>query len=395
VIVELWISASTNPSGDVRIVVLTSSYPRFAGDIAGIFVAEHVALLRLAGHDVDVLTWASSGPAAQEGVEYVRYAPDALQTLFYGAGAPENLQTPAKALLVPQAMAAMLRAGLKAARGADLVIGHWLVPSGLIARQIGQQLQIPSLVIGHSGGVHALARLPKSAGRRLAQRICAGPLTLPSLPLKAKLDRVLDDDSRAQILSMGFHAAESLAEKVPRGLFMGRLVPIKAPHVMIKASALSGVHVDVAGDGPLRKDLEKLARDLSAPVTFHGVVGGQQKADLIGRASAFVLPSTRINDRHEGLPVSLLEAAAGGAIPLLGDLPGTESFTPESWQSPTTVNDWAAALLHATTPLPSLREQIKREAKSTSWNALNERWISTISAAAEGRLGPGFPKLAE
>jgi glycosyltransferase involved in cell wall biosynthesis len=395
VIVELWISASTNPSGDVRIVVLTSSYPQFPGDIAGIFVAEHVAILRLAGHQVDVLTWASSGVAEQDGVQRVRYAPDALQTLFYGAGAPENLHAPAKALLVPQAMAAMLRAGLKAARGADLVIGHWLLPGGWIARQIGQRLQIPSLVIGHSGGVHALHRLPKSAGRRLAQIICDGPLTLPSLPLKAKLDRVLGDDSQAQILSMGFHASESPTEKVPRGLFMGRLVPIKAPHVMIEASALSGVHVDVAGDGPLRKQLEDLARDLDAPVTFHGVVGGQRKADLIGRASAFVLPSIRIHDRHEGLPVSLLEATAGGAIPLLGDLPGTESFTPELWQSPTTSNDWAAALLHATTPLPSLREQVKNEAKSRTWDALNERWISTIASAVEGHLGPGFPKWAE
>ncbi len=375
----------------MRIVVLTSSYPRFTGDIAGIFVAEHVAVLRLAGHQVDVLTWdwpgsGSQGEQAEASCLRVRYAPDAMQTLFYGAGAPENLNNPATALLAPQAMAAMLRAGLKAARGADLVIGHWLVPAGLIARQIGQQLKIPSLVIGHSGGVHALGRLPLMLGRRLAQKICTGPLTLPSVPLKAKLDRILGTDSRAEILPMGFHLNAQEADKSPRGLFMGRLVPIKQPQLAVQAATLSGVHLDIAGDGPLRLGLEKLARKVNAPVTFHGVVRGQKKSDLIAHASAFVLPSARLNGRHEGMPVSLLEAAAGGAVPLLGDLPGTEAFVPQAWQSPTTANDWAAALIHATSPLPSLRQQITQEAKAYSWEALSPRWISAIDRAAAQHL---------
>jgi hypothetical protein len=59
----------------MRIGVVTTSYPRVPGEAAGSFVAAHVAALRAEGHDVDVIgahTIASS--------------------LFYGAGAPDELE---------------------------------------------------------------------------------------------------------------------------------------------------------------------------------------------------------------------------------------------------------------------------------------------------------------
>lgn len=365
----------------MRILVLTSSYPQHPDDFAGHFVREHVDLLTTAGHRVHVLTWRSPHAIPTPNVTRIPYALPQHERLFYGAGAPENLASRARATLIPTATAAMWQAALTHGKHADLIIGHWLIPSGWIAREVARQLGRPSLVIGHSGGVHALARLPARLGQSLAARICRGPLSLPSIALREKLDRVLQRPSHARILPMGFFpttAATNPATARTRALFMGRLVPIKRPELAIQAAAQANIPLDIAGDGPLRATLEQKARDLRAPVTFHGVVTGAHKNHLLNQAGAFLLPSTVLNGRHEGLPVSPLEAACAGAIPLLGDIPSLEHITPEPWQRPQWPHDWAASLKHALTPHPNLRHQIAENALSLSWTQLGPIWLEWI-----------------
>ncbi|MEZ4458832.1 MAG: glycosyltransferase family 4 protein [bacterium] len=368
----------------MRVLVVTSSYPRSATDIAGFFVRDHVEMLREFGHDVDVMTWQDTADPHDDGVIRVQYAPRSLQTLFYGAGAPENLSSAANGLLVPQAMVAMEREVARRAPAYDLLIGHWLVPAGLIVRRVGARLGRPTLVIGHSGGVHALAKLPRRVGRSMARTIAAGPTTVPTQILKDLLDRTCGLTTRAQILPMGFTPI-SPAPKLGRALFMGRLVPIKRVDIAIRACAAARVGLDVAGDGPMRTDLETLATELGADVHFWGLVFGHQKADLVAAASAFVLPSGRLRGRHEGLPVSLLEAASAGAVPVVGDLPGSDLLTPEPWQRPADAADWSASVRLATTPLPALRSRVSAAAEGLTWRNLSGRWREVVETAAAWR----------
>lgn len=367
-----------------RLLVITSSYPQFDGDTAGYFVAEHVALLRAAGHSVTVLTWRSPDAVDAEGVERIAYAPRGAETLFYGAGAPENLARASRLGLVPGAVGAMAARALRAAKDADLIIGHWLVPSGYLARWVGRATGVPSLVIGHSGGVHALAKLPKPAGRRLARSICDGPVSVPSLALKEKLDRVVGAPSGARVLPMGFHAHDDAVTTTNRdaGLFMGRLVPIKAPQTAVRAAADAGVALHVAGHGPLRHDLEALAAKLEAPVTFHGVVTGEAKRALLSRCAAFVLPSIELQGRHEGLPVSVLEAAAAGMVPVLGRIPGLETLTPERWQRPSNAHEWAQGLRRAVDAPADLRNAVRQAAMAFAWVNLGPIWTQWIDELA-------------
>jgi glycosyltransferase involved in cell wall biosynthesis len=87
---------------------------------------------------------------------------------------------------------------------------------------------------------------------------------------------------------------------------IGRLVPQKAWWTLIAAAReLPGVDVVVAGDGPLRADLEGASQALGGAVRFLGAV--EDPAALLGLARCLVSTST-----WEGLPLAVLEALSLG-----------------------------------------------------------------------------------
>lgn len=97
-------------------------------------------------------------------------------------------------------------------------------------------------------------------------------------------------------------------------LYIGRLVPEKGQPVLLEAIAeLIGrgcdVRLELAGEGELRPELERLTASLSLEerVSFLGAVGQDELRKLYGRASIFCLPSFA-----EGVPVVLMEAMAMG-----------------------------------------------------------------------------------
>lgn len=99
-------------------------------------------------------------------------------------------------------------------------------------------------------------------------------------------------------------------------LTVGRLIPEKNQAALILAYAAAARHLPqarllVAGDGPLRRELEGLVAEqgLAGRVRFLGTRPDVER--LYRAADLFVLPSLR-----EGLPVSLLEAMAS-EVPVL------------------------------------------------------------------------------
>lgn len=112
--------------------------------------------------------------------------------------------------------------------------------------------------------------------------------------------------------------------------FVGRLAPIKRPHLLLElAAALPQVTVVVTGDGPLRGDLMH-----AAPPNLRFVGAVDHAATVVPAFDLLVLPS-----RREGFPVAAIEAAAAGvrtvgfAVPGLVDLAafdGIATLVPES-----------------------------------------------------------------
>ena len=100
-----------------------------------------------------------------------------------------------------------------------------------------------------------------------------------------------------------------------------RLVPWKGVDGLLKAVArISGLHLDIAGDGPLRAELEALAAQLGivGRVTFHGTVEEEEVSAILQKAGVFVLNST-----YEGLPHVVLEAMREETPVIATDVGGT------------------------------------------------------------------------
>jgi glycosyltransferase involved in cell wall biosynthesis len=104
-------------------------------------------------------------------------------------------------------------------------------------------------------------------------------------------------------------------------LFVGRLVPEKAPDQLLEAfAAVGGEHrLVLAGDSSFTDRYAARLRELAGRdprVVLPGFVYGAELQELYSNAAAFVLPSLL-----EGLPLTLLEAAAFGLPVVASSIP--------------------------------------------------------------------------
>ncbi len=104
----------------------------------------------------------------------------------------------------------------------------------------------------------------------------------------------------------------------PTVLFVGRLVPKKGCDLLIEAFAhvqarLPEARLLIAGDGPDRRLLERLASSRTIGTEFLGMQTPKETATLMRNARCLAAPSmTAANGDAEGLPIVLCEALALG-----------------------------------------------------------------------------------
>jgi glycosyltransferase involved in cell wall biosynthesis len=112
-------------------------------------------------------------------------------------------------------------------------------------------------------------------------------------------------------------------------LSISRLVPRKNIHVLIAAVHQlvregADLCLTIAGTGPEKERIERLARQSAGAVRFVGFIDEAQKRTLLSESDAFVQLSTR-----EGLSIAALEALASGVPCVVSNLPGVrEPITP-------------------------------------------------------------------
>ncbi len=115
-----------------------------------------------------------------------------------------------------------------------------------------------------------------------------------------------------------FRPVRNSEDKLLEIVTTSSLIPRNGIDILIKACALlpAGLKwkLTIAGEGPLFKQLQKMARSLRIAdrVTFLGRVSNKDIPALLSRSSVFIRPS-----RHEGFGSSFIEAMAVG-LPVIG-----------------------------------------------------------------------------
>jgi glycosyltransferase involved in cell wall biosynthesis len=256
----------------MKVVVLTTSYPRHAADVAGRFIADSVEGVRGRGVDVEVVS-----PAT-----FRHFG------LAYNSGIARNLRAaPWKVALIPAFMTAYAHAARKAARDADLVHAHW-IPSAIAARAAGKPyvLQVWGTDVELARRAPALVK-PLLRGAELV--IAASSfLAAEARSLGAR---------EVRVVPFGVDIPESVGEPEapPHVLFAGRLSEEKG--ILEFVEATEGLPRVIVGDGPLR------ARTPDAL----GFMPPAELGSWYSRAAVVCVPS-----RREGYGIVAREAMAYG-----------------------------------------------------------------------------------
>jgi len=308
-----------------RLVVLGSTFPKTQGDGTPSFVLD-LAIEQAKEFDVTVLTPMVPGAKQLElmgGVQVKRYKYFPGHALADGAILDNLKAKPALLLQAPFLFLGLYRALKKELKTPATLHAHWVIPQGLVAALFAKRNKL--LVTTHGGDIYALNN-PLLLKLKTWVLKRAHAITTVNGESKTKLISMGIEPSKISILPMGVDAAlaaKAAGERVPGKLVVvGRLVEKKGIQVLIEAlRPLKGYQLEIVGDGPWLDRLKEQAKGLN--INF---LGKRSKADVLkifGSAAIVLVPSITAQDGdQEGLPVTLLEAAATGAYVIASDLPG-------------------------------------------------------------------------
>jgi glycosyltransferase involved in cell wall biosynthesis len=320
----------------VNVLMITSSYPKFPGDVTAPFIESIAHAVVSRGHTVDIVL--PYHPALRrpphEPVRFFpyRYAPrDVWSRWGYAQSLESDVRLRPDAYLLAPLAALALRAGVGQRlleRRYDVVHAHWLVPNAALVADQAASVGVPLVVSLHGSDVFLAERLRPARGlARTALRL-AGAVTACSTDLQRRALALGARPGRTRVVPYGVdvdafspRAGTSEARRAlgVEGdellvLALGRLVEKKGFAYLVDAAAqLSGLRVVIAGDGDLRPALEARARERGAAVTLVGNLDRGQTARALAAADAVVVPSIVDHAGNvDGLPNALLEALAAG-----------------------------------------------------------------------------------
>lgn len=353
-------SAAAQPTSPLRIAIcLSHFYPTVGG-------AER-QLLQLArrwdaaGHGVHVFTRTLAGQPRLETVQ--------------GVVIHRSIRTWERGPLFGVSyILSLLAALVRYRRSYDVVLAgqaSWeAVAASLASSCTGRPFLVRAASTGPDGD---LAQLTAAKGGRLWIRLLrrARRMLASSSPARDEFLAAGCAPDRVRLLRNGvdlrqFAPPNDRATEPPAALFVGRLVDVKRPLILLEAwreaNAAGEYRLLVVGDGPLRARLEAYAEQHG----LRGVEFAGEQADVApwyARADVFVLASAA-----EGSSNALLEAMSSGLCPVVTQVGGNVDLVRDHINGllapPDDAPALAAALRLALGDRP-LRERLGGEARRT------------------------------
>jgi teichuronic acid biosynthesis glycosyltransferase TuaC len=292
----------------MRIAVVTTSYPAFAGDPSGHFVREEVLQLESEGHDVRVFRPEPGGA-------------------FGWPGASTRLTAQPARLLEASAWTARAAIALRSFTP-ERVIAHWCLPSAAPIALTGAPRYAPLEVVSHGGDIRLLTRVPVRARVRVVDTIVrrAERWRFVSEELLASAEGALPRELALELRRIAIVRPSPIDVPDVRALSRelrsrvggarlyvcaGRLIPSKRVERILDYVATTDNHPSrrsertliVLGDGPERARLERIARSWMLDVRFFGTTPRSEALGWIGAADELVHAS-----RAEGCSTVMREA---------------------------------------------------------------------------------------
>lgn len=204
----------------------------------------------------------------------------------------------------------------------DVIHAHF-GPQGVRIAPVAEALRIPLVVTFYGSDMSVKPSNDFWAEKYQALWPRVDGVTVLSEDMKQKAQQAGCSTSKISVVHLSCNLDDfpfdPSQRPVRRVLFVGRLVPKKAPIDALEAVRYANreegnLHLDIVGDGPLQKEVKRYVEEHRMDtVTLHGRVPSSEVARHMGEADAFLLPSkTAPNGDQEGTPTVLVEAQATG-----------------------------------------------------------------------------------
>jgi glycosyltransferase involved in cell wall biosynthesis len=332
----------------LRVCILTTSFPRFEGDDAGLFVFHLARALVAAGHEAEAVAPWEAGSATRENMEGIevhrfRYSPWGRLNLAYGGGGiPEKVKADKRILSVlPIFTLSFLARSAAVAQRCDVIHAHWLY-SGLVAGILRKTMGVPAVLTLRGSDVKYLRNSRFLAPTAKLAFAMVDRVTAVSADLKDSALHLGCRQNRIETIFNGVDfslfspmspqlARERLSLPVEKRivLFVGSFTENKGVLPLIEAFRAArrkrgDLLLILVGHGPLREEMLKLVHiyGLEGCVLF---VDRQPQSRLplwYNSADLLVLPS-----RSEGRPNVVLEAMACETPVAASDIRGVRELS--------------------------------------------------------------------
>jgi len=402
-------SADQPLSRRLRVLVLTSTFPRWVGDTEPRFVLD---LCRYLAKDAEVLVLAPHAPGAAraeelEGVrvQRFRYFVPRWQAVAYEGGITQRLRSNRWRLLqLPFFFASLLWATWRSIRtwSPDVIHAHWIVPQAFVAC-IAAGRAVPILCTSHGGDLHAL-RGPFFRYVKAWTLTRCNAVTVVSESMVPHV-LTLAPSADVAVIPMGTDLTDlfvpppaSAQREANRLLFVGRLVAKKGVDYLLEAFAVIArsrpdLRLTIAGRGPLETALREKAKALGIAdrVTFLGGVPHAELPALYQKAAVAVFPFVVAADGdQEGFGLVTVEAMGCGCPVIASDLPAVRDAVEPGVTGVLVPAGDVAALAEAIRALledSGLREMIARQALARAqerfdWAVITARYLDRLQCLA-------------
>ncbi|RBW48281.1 glycosyltransferase [Marinobacter sp. F3R11] len=388
-----------------KLLVLSSTYPRWSGDTEPSFV--HDLSRRLAENmEVTVLCPSAKGASRVETMDNVnivryRYAPNAWETLVHNGGIVNNIRSkPWKAVLLPSFVLSQIFTALWLCLRSrpDVLHAHWLVPQGAVAALVSMcfRWKIPFVVTSHGTDLWSFkGRIWCGIKGWVAHR--ASTVTVVSRAMLKELANQVGAVKNVVVAPMGvdlenrFRPATNEEGGARRIITVGRLIESKGVEYLIGAlpellQRFPDSTVLIVGDGPDKTRLQDMAKKLGVLncCEFAGKVSHNELPELYRSSSVFVAPFLQ-----EGLGLVCIEALGCGCPVIASDIPALADIIEHSGNIHLVPTRNSGAIANAITTvfsdvdmgLTEVKRSHSKLCDNFGWNVVTEGYVAILNRA--------------